>query len=474
MKKKITVILLIVLIITITTAVLYQTFAMDTIIEESYEDSHLIGLKSLDTKTATVPAHDSKTIIYKIHNTNNGRVRYAVGYNTNSSVAVKIYNNSEDLEEGVINANEYRYVKLYLENSSSANYNITISTILGYEGGGDFIVPSGISLVSEVYIQPENMAKMITDLYNSASKAEVINNNITYNYASSFNLMNDRLGGTTESLDSGNIRYYGADPNNYLYFNCSDYNNQTSSTCELWRIIGVFGNRVKIIRNDSIGEYVYDDYSDSINDWSRSEAMKLLNDGYEDENFGGSLYYNAASGSCYVGRNAEVAACDFTSTGLKNDQTRSLIDQVTWSLGGIDLTNIEIYSDQAYQYERGDIVYPNSGNPTTWSGQIAFIYPSDYGYAADFSSCSQNLRNYSDSSCRYNNWLNNGADQWLLTPNTTSSIFVNQVFYTGVVMRATSYDTYNIRPTLYLKSSSTVISGTGTSSDPYRLKGTNL
>lgn len=311
----------------------------------------------------------------------------------------------------------------------------------------------------------ETIAEKIKNMYGSASKTTVINNGITYDYASSVNLMED--------VD-GNIRYYGANPSNYLYFNCSDYNNQTSSTCELWRIIGVFGNRVKIIRNDSIGEYVYDDYSDSINDWSRSEAMKLLNDGYEDENFGGSLYYNAASGSCYVGRNAEVAACDFTSTGLKNDQTRSLIDQVTWSLGGIDLTNIEIYSDQAYQYERGDIVYPNSGNPTTWSGQIAFIYPSDYGYAADFSSCSQNLRNYSDSSCRYNNWLNNGADQWLLTPNTTSSIFVNRVFYTGVVMRATSYDTYNIRPTLYLKSSSTVISGTGTSSDPYRLKGTNL
>ena len=60
-----------------------------------------------------------------------------------------------------------------------------------------------------------------------------------------------------------NIRYIGADPSNYVYFNCSDYANPTADTCELWRIIGVFNNvtksdgskenLVKIIRNDCLG-----------------------------------------------------------------------------------------------------------------------------------------------------------------------------------------------------------------------------
>ena len=55
-----------------------------------------------------------------------------------------------------------------------------------------------------------------------------------------------------------NYRYYGANPNNYVYFNCDDYSNQSSSTCEVWRIIGVFNNgilthQIKIIRNESIG-----------------------------------------------------------------------------------------------------------------------------------------------------------------------------------------------------------------------------
>ena len=43
----------------------------------------------------------------------------------------------------------------------------------------------------------------------------------------------------------GNIRYIGANPDNYVYFNCSDYTNQSDSTCEKWRIIGLFNNITK-------------------------------------------------------------------------------------------------------------------------------------------------------------------------------------------------------------------------------------
>ena len=46
--------------------------------------------------------------------------------------------------------------------------------------------------------------------------------------------------------------------NNYIYFNCSDYSNQSSSTCETWRIIGIFDGKVKIMRNNTIGELAWD------------------------------------------------------------------------------------------------------------------------------------------------------------------------------------------------------------------------
>ena len=44
-----------------------------------------------------------------------------------------------------------------------------------------------------------------------------------------------------------NIRYYGSNPNNYVRFNN-----------ELWRIIGVFGENIKLVRKDSLGVLSWD------------------------------------------------------------------------------------------------------------------------------------------------------------------------------------------------------------------------
>ena len=73
-----------------------------------------------------------------------------------------------------------------------------------------------------------NAVEYITNLYTNAEKETVTNNSIDYNTAPTVSLMNDRLGGTTKDLNGGNIRYYGASPNNYIYFNCSDYSISTS------------------------------------------------------------------------------------------------------------------------------------------------------------------------------------------------------------------------------------------------------
>lgn len=58
--------------------------------------------------------------------------------------------------------------------------------------------------------------------------------------------------------------------------------------------------------------------------------MKLLNPGYESESVGGSLYYNSKSGTCYNGTKNATTSCDFTSSGIKNDTTRSKIAEVTF------------------------------------------------------------------------------------------------------------------------------------------------
>ena len=314
-------------------------------------------------------------------------------------------------------------------------------------------------------------ASLISDLYNDASKTPVTNNSITYQYDTTHSLMKD---------NAGNIRYYGASPNNYIYFNCSDYSNQSSSTCETWRIIGVFNNKVKLIRGSQIGSYSWDNKNTSTgaetdngkNDWTDARLMKLLNPGYESETTGGSLYYNSGSGNCYAGKNNATKACDFTSTGIKNDKTRGLISEETYSLLGWD--DSSVYSNQMYEYERSTgKVY--SGRPTEWTGKIALAYSSDYGYAVDLSKCGQDLYNYNNNTCTSNNWMNTiiaPNNGWLLTPDSGSAYFAWRVYSSGHVnYDGFAYRAHGVAPVLYLNSELSIKAGTGTgsSSAPYQL-----
>ena len=356
-----------------------------------------------------------------------------------------------------------------------ANY-VNPSTMMGKEFNFKLHADGEGAVVKKVL---GNAATYISSLYTGSSKTTVTNNSITYNTAPSVSLMNDRLGSTSTDIDSGNIRYYGANPNNYIYFNCSDYNNQSSSTCETWRIIGVFNGKLKIIRNESIGKYSWDNKNTSTgaesssgkNDWTTARLMKLLNpsDYYttdsNDNGLGQSLYWNSTSGKCYSGQNNATVDCDFTSTGIKNDVTRNLISEETWNLGGLNSSSG--YSNQIYGYERGTTVY--SGRPTTWIGKIGLMYPSDYGYAADLSQCTQNLYNY--NVCKTNNWLFKSTRQWLLSSFTSSSSntwFVESNGYVNDVNSA-SYNYYSIRPTLYLNFNLSMESGDGSESSPYQL-----
>ena len=317
---------------------------------------------------------------------------------------------------------------------------------------------------------PMSAASLISNLYNNATKTPVTNNSITYQYDTTHSLMKDV---------GGNIRYYGASPNNYIYFNCSDYSNQSSSTCETWRIIGVFDGKVKLIRGSQIGKYSWDNKDTTTgaetaygkNDWTDARLMKLLNPGYESETTGGSLYYNAKSGNCYSGQNNATTTCNFTSTGIKNDITRNLISDTTYYLGGHNSGSV--YPNQIYEYEKGTKVY--SGRPTTWQGKIALPYPSDYGYAVNLSKCSQNLLNYENSICTSNNWMktiitNNGGNYgWLLTPDSGYAGNAWRVYPSGYVAASDAYRAYGVAPVLYLGSELSIKAGTGSSSAPYQL-----
>ncbi len=312
------------------------------------------------------------------------------------------------------------------------------------------------------------LSEKIINLYNASTKNPVTNDSITYQYDTVDSLMQD-IG--------GNIRYYGKNPNNYIYFNCSDYSNQTSSTCELWRIIGVFDKKVKIIREEILNNNYSWDNKDTTtgaetangkNDWTDARLMKLLNPGYDSETVGGSLYYNSSKGTCYYGLNNATISCDFTSTGIKNDATRNIIVENVWYLGGFSSSNI--YPNEAYNYEKTKNTY--SGRAATWIGKIALMYMSDYGYATDLSKCNSTLLKYDDSLCESNNWLSyKGFYLWLLNSNNLIP-YVSWGINNNGRASTEGYicsNTISVRPVLYIDSTSRIIDGNGSQNNPYQL-----
>ena len=417
-----------------------------------------------------------------------------IGTNLKNSAALKyaVVNNGNVLStgslKGTTSGSKVTILKnLYLEQTKQI-YTVYVWLDNSEELGNISNESLSISVDCTASLQKEPAADTIISLYTSAAKVTATNNSITYNTAPSVSLMNDRLGGTTTDLDGGNIRYYGASPNNYIYFNCSDYSNQTSSTCETWRIIGVFDGKLKLIRGSQIGTYSWDNKDTSTgaesnfgkNDWTTARLMKLLNpsDYYttdsNDNNLGQGLYYNSASGKCYSGQNNATVDCNFTSTGIKNDITRNMIAETTYNLGGWNSNTV--YPNLMYEKERGTTVY--TGRPTTpWTGKIALAYTSDYGYAADLNQCKdKTLYDYNNSTCTSNNWMkaiitNNGSNSgWLLTPYCSTSSNVWYVYPVGnVYFNYTVYSAFGAVPVLSLSSKLGIESGDGSSSNPYKL-----
>ena len=248
-----------------------------------------------------------------------------------------------------------------------------------------------------------------------------------------------------DDTDDHNLRYVGATPNNYLSFN-----NET------WRIIGIFNvysndtqkneKLVKIIRNESLGNYSWDtsdssiNYGLGINEWSQADLMTELNTDYLDTN----------------------------KTNGKNIKSGYIdkIANVRWNLGGVSFGESAI---NTYNQERGTthVSNPSDGitRTNTWNGKIALVYPSDYGYASTDTDCRSNLHFYANSvySCKNNNWMFNSTNQWTLSPESGYASNVFDVFSDGDVSTGSARSTNGVRPALFLKSDVLITGGTGES-----------
>ena len=286
----------------------------------------------------------------------------------------------------------------------------------------------------------------------------------------------------TEQLEATtDYRYIGSSPNNYITYND-----------EVWRIIGVFDGRIKIIKDTSIGSMSWDykksgvgssttDSGSNSNDWSESQLMYMLNptsyklkDGYSSDGTyiydgSGNIIYQLGCKPASIASGATSYSCT-TNTWSLNSTALSQISEATYYLGG---TSSVLQSAQTYYtLERGKKVY--NGRPTKWTGLVGLMYPSDYAYT--FANGVDD-KCYSDTKkCRSmdggnpnSSWLYKSSTiQWTVFPSSSNTYFVFFAGNTGEVNSNAESHRYGVRPVLYLQSD-IKLQGSGGSDDPYEI-----
>ncbi len=307
--------------------------------------------------------------------------------------------------------------------SNEESWNIKL-TFVNYED--DQTANAGAALSAKVMVQKEK--KTVANICKSGQSLS--------SCIIAMNGIDDTLyhhdGNLTNGIDDNSYRYAGASSsvNNYVCFGSTD---ATCPTDNLYRIIGVFGDQVKLIKSTSIGDMAWS--SNSKNTWSTASLNTYLNGTY------------------------------LTSLGTY----ASKIAQTTWKVGGN--TSANIYSQvpsAAYQNEVG-----TSSSSTTYNAKIGLMYVSDYGFAAAPAAWTTILNKYNGSingsTIKSLNWMYLGSYEWTISRNAGSSSYVFVVFSNGAVFSCHAGSSCAVRPVFYLESSATYSSGFGTSDNPIRL-----
>ena len=287
-----------------------------------------------------------------------------------------------------------------------------------------------------------------------------------------------------DNTSDANIRYEGANPNNYVKFND-----------ELWRIIGVFGDNIKLVRSEELGKLSWDSSDSSVNngwgvnEWSQADLKEYLN----------TMYYGGTSVTCYVDGNNSTTTCP---TGSLNSTSKSMINNYTWNTGAINVEDTTIANQETfalntvpfYNAERGSVngKICTSGNycndtierTTTWPGYVALPYVTDWAYASSETACATNMNdgfdvanhNYDNMTCKKNNWMHHGSTMneamWMLSPRANSGLALGvwRVVGGGSVDIGLASSALSVFPSVYLNTEVKITSGSGTSSAPYILQ----
>ena len=312
--------------------------------------------------------------------------------------------------------------------------------------------------LADVCTKGESLASCITSLYNE--RGEEGANGLYYH---------DGVGtytNATEEAGDNSYRYSGSNPNNFVCFG-SD-----SETCEndnLYRIIGVFNNEVKLIKYDyansnmlgTDGDYNASTFAASSYPTYRGNLTTINRYTWNKNNT------NTWSES---GLNTVNLNTNYINYLNKIDaKWANMIAEHDYQVGGNTWTNlITTVGKQKYENE---LVNPASDIKET--AKIGLMYVSDYGYAADPSYWTTVMYRVDAQDYRLattSNWMYMGLYEWTISRGSGSA---DGSFYVGtagsVGHNGVSADFPAARPVFYLESTVNYASGNGTIVDPIRI-----
>ena len=335
-------------------------------------------------------------------------------------------------------------------------------TFVNYEG--DQTANAKSTLSAKVMIQKEpivtTLASYITNLY-TGTQGE---NGIYYHDAN-----------LTYGANDNSYRFAGASDqvNNYVCFG------STQSPCpvdNLYRIIGVFGDKVKLIKSDYATTAllgVDGDYSKmyTANNWDNSayKGNNLANIAGYAWNYKNNTTINSGYGS------NTWSTSLLNKTNLNKNFITNIgadwaakIAETTWKVGGNTWENIGKQPAKiAYQNEIVSPVTTNSTDSATeYSAKIGLMYASDYGFAAAPSAWTANLNTYNGEAIKNVNWMYMGLAEWTISRYADYADFAFSVGRTGNVYYYVATSALALRPVFYLTSSVNYVSGSGTAADP--------
>ena len=304
------------------------------------------------------------------------------------------------------------------------------------------------TVLSDVCTSGNNLSTCITTLLNK-SEPSIVN---IYHHTSSL----------ANGAGDNSYRYAGASEsvNNFVCFGSTE---TPCPTDNLYRIIGVFEDKVKLIKYD----YATSTLLGTDGDYSGSDTP-------DTNYYKGSLssidtysWNNVTNKNTWSESNLNKINLNTNFINNIGSTWANKIATTTWKVGGNTFDNIgRSVPSIAYQNE---IVAPAEN--TTYDAKIGLMYVSDYGFAASPSAWTTTLYNYDGNdakgtSIKTINWMYMGYYDWTISRDSDYSYLAFLVRNDGRVLNYyVSYD-IGVRPSFNLLSSITYVSGSGSAVDP--------